>query len=147
MDMHHEDLVEMKLCELLADRSSSVSELAIGVRKEIAQASGEASELLYKTYAVSNVFTNTHRMKEAFIHIATYAAHVNLGFNFGVRLPDEDNLLQGTGKLIRHIRIHSLSDLRRNPVKKLVRSAIVLGRELAEDAGGVQTKKLFDKTG
>lgn len=37
--------------------------------------------------------------------------HVNLGFNYGAELPDSDNLLEGTGKLFRHIKIKYVEQL------------------------------------
>ena len=36
-----------------------------------------------------------------------FAAHVNLGFFHGVRLPDPDGLLEGTGKALRHVKLRT----------------------------------------
>jgi len=48
-------------------------------------------------------FSFTGKQGLGFIHIATYANHVNIGFDRGTELEDPDELLRGTGKLIRHI--------------------------------------------
>jgi len=40
-----------------------------------------------------------------------YAQHVSLEFTEGVLLPDPDNILEGKGKLRRHIKLMNRSDL------------------------------------
>ena len=57
-------------------------------------------------------------------HIATYGAHVNLGFNRGAALPDPNRMLAGTGKAIRHIAIRCQDDLERPALRRFVRAAI-----------------------
>ena len=81
-------------------------------------------------------------MGQAFVHIATYAKHVNLGFNQGTLLNDPDAILKGTGKLIRHVRIEKLHDVNKKALASLISAAIELGIEMAEDAGGKQKQTL-----
>lgn len=144
--MNHDEQVEMKLAEMLADRPPQISELALALRQAIADFSPNSSELLYQTYAVSSVFTYSHKLGQAFIHIATYAEHVNLGFNRGADLEDPDKLLKGTGKLIRHLRIDSVGMVKKESVKQLILAAIKLGHEMAENAGGVKEQSFMVKT-
>ena len=144
--MKHNDLVEMKLSELLSDRPDDLCQLVIKIRRAIAKAAANSSEMLYQTYAVSDVFTYTHRLREAFIHIAVYADHVNLGFNRGANLSDPRGLLEGTGKLIRHIRVDGISTIRKPEVKKLIQAAVKDGIEMAEDSKGILPQELIDKT-
>lgn len=40
-----------------------------------------------------------------FAYVNAFKAHVNLGFFYGADLPDEKNLLQGSGKRMRHIKL------------------------------------------
>ena len=144
--MEHDEAVELRLAELLADRPAEVGELAMATRRVVAKWAKGASELLYQTYAVSNVFTYSDRLKEAFIHIATYANHVNLGFNQGAILDDPDGLLEGGGKLIRHIRIESASTLQKRSVKDLMKNAIKMGNEMAEKANRIRSQRFIDKS-
>lgn len=144
--MKHNDLVEMRLCQLLSDRPPELCELALGIRREVCKSANSSSELLYRTYAVSNVFTYSDRLKEAFIHVATYSGHVNLGFNFGTELHDPQNLLQGSGKCIRHIRIDSIDDMYQPALKALVAAAGNEGQARAEEAGRRIPQRLVDKT-
>jgi hypothetical protein len=52
--------------------------------------------------------------------------HVNLGFYFGASLIDENNLLEGTGKQMRHIRIKKLDEIQPEKFRALIRAAIEL---------------------
>ena len=144
--MSHQQEVERYLAEMLSDRPRHVSELAIQLRRHIAKIAPNCSELLYHTYAVSNVFTYTGKLGQAFIHIATYAEHVNLGFNQGAELNDPDSLLEGTGKLIRHIRVDDLKLVKQKNVKALIMSAIQSGIQTADEAGGRKEQSFVVKT-
>ena len=106
----------MSLYELLADRPTNLCELAIQVRRQICSLANSPSELIYQSYAISDVFTYSHRLKEAFIHLAIYSKHLNLGFNYGAQLEDPSSLLEGSGKSIRHIRIEPASDLKKQAI-------------------------------
>lgn len=43
--------------------------------------------------------------------VFSYAKHVSLEFGAGASLPDEFNVLEGEGKLRRHIKLSSLQDI------------------------------------
>lgn len=58
------------------------------------------------------------------IYIHTKADHMQFGFFAGANLPDPENLLQGNGKYVRHIRINSISDINKNKFSSLIQSAI-----------------------
>lgn len=138
--------IELRLSELLSDRPDDLCQLVLEVRRLIVKSTGDCTELLYQTYAVSDVFTYTHRLREAFLHIAVYAEHVNLGFNHGAALKDPHGLLEGSGKLIRHIRLDSVSTVLRPEVWALVDEAITQGIEMAEGPNGVLPRRLIDKS-
>jgi len=42
----------------------------------------------------------------AFAYVGAFTAHVNVGFFQGACLPDPAGLLQGTGKRMRHVKLH-----------------------------------------
>jgi hypothetical protein len=48
---------------------------------------------------------------------------VNLGFNYGTELPDPEGLLQGSGKLLRHVKITTPEDLSNPALRRLVEAA------------------------
>src|SRR6185369_3907011 len=66
----------------------------------------------------------TGRLKEGFLHIASYAKHVNLGFNQGASLPDPQKVLVGTGNRIRHIKFMPGTELEKPWLRRYIRAAI-----------------------
>jgi hypothetical protein len=126
---------EMILRDLMRDRKEDVVKIALAARKAVLKTAGKCSELIYETYCISNAFTFTGKQGQGFIHIATYAGHVNLGFDRGTELDDPEEKLKGTGKLIRHIRLNSIADVRDDSVIQLIAQAVSQGRTMAEEKG------------
>jgi hypothetical protein len=46
--------------------------------------------------------------------------HVTFGFAFATSLADPENLLEGTGKNMRHVKLHTLADLGQKGLRELV---------------------------
>lgn len=84
----------------------------------------ESNELLYHTHALTTTFSISEKLGDSFCMIPIYSNHLNLGFNKGTLLDDPHKLLQGTGKLIRHIPIQYPDDYRNEKVKTLIKAAI-----------------------
>lgn len=113
----------------------AVRELALATRALVLEEAPHAMEIIYDAYnAVADGFTFTGRTSDSFIHIATYARWVNLGFNRGAALDDPKKLLVGNGKTIRHIRIASLEDLKPPSVRAFIRAAIAIAPKGAAPA-------------
>ena len=55
--------------------------------------------------------------------ITLHKLHINLMFAQGASLPDPQGLLQGTGKLARHVRIERLADLEAPEIRHLLETA------------------------
>jgi hypothetical protein len=62
-------------------------------------------------------------MSEHFCYIAVHKTHINLGFNYGSELPDPERLLQGPGKLLRHVQITTPEDLAVPALRRLLEVA------------------------
>ena len=85
----------------------------------------EATELVHDVkYAIALNYTFTRSVKQAFCGIAIYRHHLNLGFYRGAELTDPKKLLQGDGKLHRHLRFANHDDLDRPYVRPFLRAAI-----------------------
>ncbi len=52
-----------------------------------------------------------------------YPDHVNLGFFEGARLAHRYPEVEGTGKNLRHVKVRSVSDVRRSVLTRLIRDA------------------------
>jgi hypothetical protein len=59
----------------------------------------------------------------AFGYVGAYKAHVNVGFFFGAFLDDPARLLQGTGKRMRHVKLHPGGDVDATALGSLVDAA------------------------
>ena len=55
--------------------------------------------------------------------------HVTLAFLRGAALPDPQNLLEGNGKGVRHVKLRSVADVKNPGVKKLVVEAAKLNKK------------------
>ena len=101
-----------RLLGFLAAYDRNIAELALALREIVLEFAPQAIESIYDAYsAVAIGYSFTGRLKDTFCHIATYAHHVNLGFNHGATLPDPQSVLQGAGKAVRHVRMTRESDL------------------------------------
>lgn len=118
--------------EFLAPFDSRITALALATRRLVLEQAPLASELIYDAYnAVATGFGFTGRPSECFIHIAVYAKWVNLGFHRGAELDDPQRLLQGTGRLVRHIRIADPADLENPATRAFVKQAIARAKRPA----------------
>lgn len=63
------------------------------------------------------------KMSEQFCYIMVLKNRINLGFYYGADLDDPENLLEGTGKSLRHIKIYDLTQLESKSVRELVTAA------------------------
>ncbi len=50
--------------------------------------------------------------------------HISFEFSFGVNMNDPDNILEGTGKLRRHIKIRSVADIKDKKVDFFVKQVL-----------------------
>lgn len=110
-------------------KEQALIELYTDLRHFILDMYPQSNELLYHTHALTSLYSVTEKMGDAFCMIPIYTNHLNLGFNKGTVIEDPKNLLQGTGKWIRHISIKAKTDYRNKNVKALIESAIKLALE------------------
>lgn len=109
---------------LLQRKERAVIDLFQDARSYLLELHPTCNELLYHTHALTAVFSLSEKLADAFCMLPIYKAHVNLGFNRGTLLRDPHQLLQGTGRWIRHIPIATPADYRKAEVTDLVQAAI-----------------------
>jgi hypothetical protein len=56
--------------------------------------------------------------------VAPHRSHVTLGLSGGASLPDPAGLLEGTGKVHRHVKIRDAADLDRPELRALMQAAV-----------------------
>lgn len=108
---------------ILKGFSKEVQQLARQARALLLDVMPNLFEVVWETQKSAGYGTGPKKMSEHFCHIIPHQNHVDLGFNYGTELPDPDKLLEGTGKKLRHIKLHKPEDLTRPGVRKLVEVA------------------------
>jgi hypothetical protein len=63
------------------------------------------------------------KMPQVVVVIAPQKEWIDLGFAAGAKLPDPAGLLEGTGKSIRHVKLHRPADADQKAVRALLRAA------------------------
>ncbi|NCP60019.1 MAG: DUF1801 domain-containing protein [Flavobacteriales bacterium] len=110
-------------------KNQELIDLYMSLRDFILDIYPSSNELLYHTHALTSLYSVSEKMSDAFCMIPIYNNHLNIGFNKGTLLDDPNKLLNGTGKLIRHIPITNTSQFRQEEVKDLIEKAIALAIE------------------
>lgn len=118
---------------LLKYKELGLIELYTNLRAYIFDIYPDSNELLYHTHALTSVFSISEKLSTAFCMIPIYKSHLNLGFNKGTLLTDPHKLLKGTGKLIRHVPINSLEDLKNLNIAELIKNAVEFELENLEN--------------
>ena len=74
----------------------------------------------------------------AFGYVNAFKAHVNVGFFRGAELPDPRGLLEGTGRMMRHVKLRPAQGIDATALRRLIRAAYTdIKRQLeAETDGG-----------
>ncbi len=109
--------------EILATSSPRVRDLAARTRALIRDVMPDVVEVPWTRQRVVGYGVGPKKMSEHFCHITFHKNHVNLGFNYGTELPDPEGLLQGSGKLLRHVKITTPEDLSNPALRQLVEAA------------------------
>jgi hypothetical protein len=121
------------LDDLLQSRSDQVRELFMQTRELVRSVMPDATEQVMPTQnnamygsgqGMRRVGGGEGDMIGQVCYIAPFKSHVNLGFFRGMDLPDPDSLLEGTGKMLRHVKIRSQADLERPSVRALLEAAV-----------------------
>ncbi len=97
----------------------------------------DCAELVYDNYNFLVIgFSPTVRPSDYVVSIAAASAGVSLSFNRGAELDDPDQLLQGSGKVNRFIRLPSPDVLTRPEVDRMIVRACGLSRVPGPWTGG-----------
>ena len=65
-------------------------------------------------------------------YIKAYKDHVNFGFWRGGELDDPKEILEGSGDRMKHVRITSVSEIKKGAYRDMIRSSVKLNRSLGD---------------
>ena len=114
-----------ELLEFLDRYDPDIRTLALRLRAVVHEEMAPCHEYIFAMRSkVVLLYGETERViDDGICHINVFMRHVNLGFSRGVELNDTSGVLSGTGKAMRHIRLTTLSDLRRPEIRAYLRQA------------------------
>lgn len=116
-----------ELLEYLAYYDAPIQRLALETRDFVfAEMAPCVESIVDATNAVALGYGPTDRLKDMVCHLSVYAKYVNIGLNHGAELNNFAELLQGTGRQTRHIRVRSAADLKNPELRKCIRAAYKL---------------------
>jgi hypothetical protein len=109
--------------EIVSSVSPHARKLAEEARELIRSVYPAVVEVPWPKQRVIGYGVGPKKMSEHFCYISVSKEHINLGFMYGAELPDHEQLLEGTGKLLRHVRITELEQLSNHALKELIQAA------------------------
>ncbi|MES2284763.1 MAG: DUF1801 domain-containing protein [Bacteroidota bacterium] len=101
--------------------SEEIKEIARASRGLIYKVLPEVVEVVWVKQKNTGFGTGIKKKTEHFCWLMPAKNHVNIGFNYGAELPDPKNILEGTGKLFRHFKVRSISDLSNKDLIKILK--------------------------
>jgi hypothetical protein len=107
--------------QLLAARPPQIAELARQLCAQILQLYPDATVTVDNGYIG---FGSSTGYKGLVFVVGPHSKHVTLGLYGGVELPDPAGLMEGTGKVHRHVKIRQPSDLERPELHELMAAAL-----------------------
>lgn len=119
------ELSARQLDAIIARRSPEMAKLTKAVLAKLRPRFPGAVEMVYdKKNALVIGFCPDERASNVINSVAAYSKWINLYFFEGDALADPECLLQGSGSMVRHIRVTSADDLDRPAVKALMALAL-----------------------
>lgn len=108
--------------EYLARQPKNIWEICLKLREITKSEMPDAHEFIYHN-AINYSPTAQSWYRNRICCIWAQKNYVNFLFFFAVDLPDPENLLEGTGIRIRHIKVRSIEDADNPALRKIARAA------------------------
>jgi hypothetical protein len=101
----------------LSSRSGELGDIARHWFAVMRDCGGDVRELLHDGHPTACVG------EAAFAYVNAFTAHVNVGFFRGADIADPDQLLQGTGRFMRHVKLRPGGDVEPPALQRLIETA------------------------
>ena len=110
--------------EVIGESTPEVQAMARYLRQLIIDIYPEVIEVPWPKQRVAGYGVGPKKMSEHFCYIGTQSNRVNLGFFYGADLTDQEGLLEGTGKNLRHVKVKSMEQAEQASVRELIELSI-----------------------
>lgn len=107
--------------EVIGGFSEEIKNLTRQTRSLIHKILPEVVEVVWIQQKNIGFGTGLKKKTEHFCWLMPATHHISLGFNYGTELPDPKGMLEGTGKLFRHVKIKSSDDLSNPDLIELIK--------------------------
>ena len=108
---------------LLCDQSPEVAALARAARELVISIRPDATEKLELSWGGYLLFQQPMENGNTVCWVSAHKKHVSVGFAQGAELDDPSGLLQGKGKLQRHVKLKKPEDIDNPALKELISTA------------------------
>jgi hypothetical protein len=109
--------------EMAEGSPPAIRDLAIACRTLIHDVLPETVEVVWPRQRTAGYGTGPKKASEQFCWLAPHTEHVVFGFYYGAELPDPEGILEGTGRLMRHVKIRRAEDLGNPALRDLIEIA------------------------
>ena len=110
--------------ELVANADTAVAEIAHTLRHIVLEIHPETVEVVRLGDKAASYGVGPKKMSEAYCYIMPLTDRVNLGFYHGTAVSDPHNLLEGSGKRLRHVKVNTVAEAQQTAVADLIRAAL-----------------------
>jgi hypothetical protein len=110
--------------DVVSGSSDEVKRIASRMRQLIVEVYPDVVEVPWPRQRIAGYGVGPKKMSEHFCYIGVHAHHVNLGFYYGVHLPDPGGMLEGSGKSLRHVKIKDIREVEKTALRKLVENSL-----------------------
>ena len=110
--------------DLLAITGEDFKSIAIRLKEIILDIHPDTCEVVRIGDRAATYGVGPKKMSEGYVYIMPHKNWINLGFYKGAHLADKYELMEGTGKSLRHIKIRSLTDANRPEIQQLLFCAL-----------------------
>jgi len=109
--------------QAISKADPQAQELARELREMIVAIMPEVVEVSWPKLRIASYGVGPKKNTEHFCYISAQKHDINLGFYYGAELPDPQDLLNGTGKRLRHVKLHDIGALKNPALKSLLKFA------------------------
>ncbi|MFC4225387.1 DUF1801 domain-containing protein [Lysinibacter cavernae] len=110
--------------QMIEASPESIREFGVAARDLIAQVDPNMVEVVWPKQRTAGYGVGPKKLSEQYIWLAPYTKHFVFGFYYATELDDPALLLEGTGQLMRHVKIRSMEQLQQTELRTLVEASV-----------------------
>ena len=110
--------------DAMSEANDLVKAITDQLRQLILDVYPDAIELPWPKQHIASYGVGPKKMTEHFCYIGVQRNYVNLGFYYGAQLSDPEQLLEGTGNNLMHIKIKTVHDVDRPSIRQMIEQSL-----------------------